>query len=142
MTDPTQPAETPADTTPQVTTTPEVKPVEPAAAEAPTPAPSDDPAASHDDPGEIPADETQPKKKKGGGFQDRINELTKKNYEKDFEIERLQRELQEVKKRYYEQKRREHLTLGEEGADSKGYKLQQPQAGSRFTGGGFSLGAG
>lgn len=99
MTDTTQPAETPAVPTEQVPTTPDPKPVEPAAAEAPTPAPSDDPAAPHDDPGEIPADETQPKKKKGGGFQDRINELTKKNYEKDFEIERLQRELrQHVKK--------------------------------------------
>ncbi len=48
-----------------------------------------------------------------------------------FEIERLQRELQEVKKRYYEQKRREHLTQGDEVADSKGFKLQQPSAGSR-----------
>ncbi len=48
-----------------------------------------------------------------------------------FEIERLQRELQEVKKRYYEQKRREHLTLGDDAADSKGFKLQQPAAGSR-----------
>ena len=26
---------------------------------------------------------------------------------------------------YYEQKRREHLTQGDEAADSKGYKLQQ-----------------
>jgi hypothetical protein len=36
-----------------------------------------------------------------------------------------------VKKRYYEQKRREHLTLGDDAADSKGFKLQQPSAGSR-----------
>jgi hypothetical protein len=49
-----------------------------------------------------------------------------------FEIERLQRELQEVKKRYYEQKRREHLTMGDDAADSKGFKLQQPSAGSRW----------
>jgi hypothetical protein len=39
--------------------------------------------------------------------------------------------LNQVKKRYYEQKRREHLTTGDDAADSRGFKLQQPQAGSR-----------
>jgi chromosome segregation ATPase len=58
-----------------------------------------------------------------------------------FEIERLQRELQEVKKRYYEHKRREHLSKDTGGLDQS-IRVQQPTGGTRFTGGGFSLGAG
>jgi hypothetical protein len=44
-----------------------------------------------------------------------------------------------VKKRYYEQKRREHLTLGDEASDSKTFKLQQPSAGSRWAAAPVSL---
>ena len=56
-----------------------------------------------------------------------------------YEIERLNREMQEVKKRYFDHKRREHLALergGEEGA-----KLATEPAAARHAGGGYNLGA-
>jgi len=59
-----------------------------------------------------------------------------------FEIERLTRELQDVKRRYYEQKRREQLAKSGNDRDSKGFPIQQPPGGQRFTGGGFSLSTG
>merc|ERR1711939_1052041 len=58
-----------------------------------------------------------------------------------FEIERLTRELQDVKKKYFEQKRRE-----QQNRDVPGGGKQQMRTGTvqqtaqRFTGGGFSLG--
>ena len=70
-----------------------------------------------------------------------------------FDIERLTRELQDVKRKYYEQKRRDQLARErmkksagmempmEGGADSRA-ALQQANAQasvSRFTGGGFNL---
>merc|ERR1712021_113513 len=59
-----------------------------------------------------------------------------------FEIERLTRELQDVKKKYFEQKRREQQNAGG-GVDNKPIMrtgtVQQPA--QRFTGGGFSLGS-
>mmetsp|Transcript_9189 Transcript_9189/g.18313 ORF Transcript_9189/g.18313 Transcript_9189/m.18313 type:complete len:872 (-) Transcript_9189:80-2695(-) len=59
-----------------------------------------------------------------------------------FEIERLTRELQDVKRRYYEQKRREQLAKAGGERDAKGFPIQQPAGGQRFTGGGFSLSTG
>ncbi len=59
-----------------------------------------------------------------------------------FEIERLTRELQDVKRRYYEQKRREQLAKSATDRDAKGFPIQQPAGGQRFTGGGFSLSTG
>merc|ERR1712134_253258 len=58
-----------------------------------------------------------------------------------FEIERLTRELQDVKKKYFEQKRREQSGRGEamEGKPMRTGTVQQPA--QRFTGGGFSLGS-
>ena len=47
---------------------------------------------------------------------------------------------QDVKRRYFEQKRREQLAVGGE-MGQKGYPIQQKSNGPRFTGGGFSLGA-
>merc|ERR1712166_752220 len=59
-----------------------------------------------------------------------------------FEIERLTREPQDVKKKYFEQKRREQQNAGG-GVDNKPIMrtgtVQQPA--QRFTGGGFSLGS-
>ena len=75
-----------------------------------------------------------------------------------FEIERLTRELQDVKRKYYEQKRRDQLVrekmkrsaememsmegaVGGNGTDSRA-AMQQANAlasVSRFTGGGFNL---
>ena len=59
-----------------------------------------------------------------------------------FEIERLTRELQDVKRRYYEQKRREQLAKSGAERDSKGFPVHQPPGAPRFTGGGFSLSQG
>lgn len=59
-----------------------------------------------------------------------------------FEIERLTRELQDVKRRYYEQKRRDQLGKTAGDRDARGFPIQQPPGGQRFTGGGFSLSTG
>merc|ERR1711934_449469 len=58
-----------------------------------------------------------------------------------FEIERLTRELQDVKKKYFEQKRREQSGREGpmEGKPMRTGTVQQPA--QRFTGGGFSLGS-
>lgn len=57
-----------------------------------------------------------------------------------YEIERLVRELNDMKRRYFEQKRREQMER------EKGMKPMQPPAPgntqARFTGGGFSLSQG
>lgn len=54
-----------------------------------------------------------------------------------YEIERLVRELNDMKRRYFEQKRRDQMER------EKGIKPMMPQAPAsnqaRFTGGGFSL---
>jgi predicted RNase H-like nuclease (RuvC/YqgF family) len=54
-----------------------------------------------------------------------------------YEIERLTRDLQEMKRRYYEQKRKEQMATGgmEHGILTAPPNPNQP----RFTGGGFSL---
>ena len=60
-----------------------------------------------------------------------------------FEIERLTRELQDVKKKYFEQKRREQLNRDSNNAGGK-QQLRTgtvQQSAQRFTGGGFSLGS-
>jgi len=59
-----------------------------------------------------------------------------------FEIERLTRELQDVKKKYFEQKRREQLNRdsGQGGKQQLRTGTVQ-QSAQRFTGGGFSLGS-
>merc|ERR1719198_740278 len=60
-----------------------------------------------------------------------------------FEIERLTRELQDVKKKYFEQKRREQLNRDNQqgGAKQQMRTGTVQQAAQRFTGGGFSLGS-
>merc|ERR1712072_1311254 len=59
-----------------------------------------------------------------------------------FEFERLTRELQDVKKKYFEQKRREQLNRdAQRGGDSKQIRTGTvQQSAQRFTGGGFALG--
>lgn len=94
MTDTTQPV---ADNTAPITA-----PVEPNPSTEPQAEPQqpENPAPSEpEQPGTDPADETQPKKK-GGGFQNRIDELTRKNYE-----ERMARELAERKLAEYERQK-------------------------------------
>jgi len=54
------------------------------------------------------------------------------------EIERLTRELQDVKKKYFEQKKREQGQQEAQRGDTKVIH-PRPQAQVRFTGGGFSL---
>merc|ERR1712048_502838 len=54
------------------------------------------------------------------------------------EIERLTRELQEVKKKYFEQKKREQLQQDVQRGDTKVIH-PRPVPTVRFTGGGFSL---
>ena len=61
-----------------------------------------------------------------------------------YEIERLTRELQDMKRRYYEQKRREQLTMEARGVESGmqeggGFRASGAGNPSKFTGGGFSL---
>merc|ERR1712072_388632 len=61
-----------------------------------------------------------------------------------FEIERLTRELQDVKKKYFEQKRREQLNRDSQTGGSGKQQMRTgtvQQAAQRFTGGGFSLGS-
>jgi len=60
-----------------------------------------------------------------------------------FEIERLTRELQDVKKKYFEQKRREQLNRDNQQSGGKQTMRTGTvqQAAQRFTGGGFSLGS-
>jgi len=60
-----------------------------------------------------------------------------------FEIERLTRELQDVKKKYFEQKRREQLNRDNQQGGGKQQMRTGTvqQAAQRFTGGGFSLGS-
>merc|ERR1711865_359884 len=60
-----------------------------------------------------------------------------------FEIERLTRELQDVKKKYFEQKRREQLNRDNQQGGGGKQTMRTgtvQQAAQRFTGGGFSLG--
>jgi hypothetical protein len=62
-----------------------------------------------------------------------------------YEIERLNRELQELKRKYYEQKRREQLAreVAMEGSKHRTQLEQQAMqarsAATRFTGGGFAI---
>jgi myosin heavy subunit len=56
-----------------------------------------------------------------------------------YEIERLNRELQEVKKRYFDHKRREQLAM-ERGAGEGGEDLTTEPAAARYAGGGYNLG--
>ena len=63
-----------------------------------------------------------------------------------YEIERLTRELQDVKRKYYEQKRREQLAADMEHEDNSLGKAQAQQqlalaqaATTRFAGGGFAI---
>ena len=62
-----------------------------------------------------------------------------------YEIERLTRELQDVKRKYYEQRRRETLAreMGEEENAGKSMARSQvvkaQQSTTRFTGGGFAI---
>lgn len=87
MTDTTEPvAGAPA---PEPTAPVEPQSTAPQADPAPTEEPTEDSAPSTEDPGSDSADDQRPKKK-GGGFQKRIDELTRTNYE-----ERLRREAAE-----------------------------------------------
>mmetsp|Transcript_91584 Transcript_91584/g.261772 ORF Transcript_91584/g.261772 Transcript_91584/m.261772 type:complete len:454 (-) Transcript_91584:243-1604(-) len=72
-------------------------------------------------------------------YQAQVNEFK-------YEIERLTRELQDVKRKYYEQKRREQLAneiAAEESAMGRGQAEQQlaaaQKATTRFAGGGFAI---
>ncbi|KAJ8604772.1 hypothetical protein CTAYLR_001018 [Chrysophaeum taylorii] len=72
-------------------------------------------------------------------YQTQVNEYK-------YEIERLTRDLQDVKRKYYEQKRREQLAKEMEDEDNSLGKLQAQkqlamaqQAKTRFTGGGFAI---
>lgn len=56
-----------------------------------------------------------------------------------YEIERLNREMQEVKKRYFDHKRREQLAL--ERGREEGAELATEPAAARYAGGGYNLGA-
>merc|ERR1711916_174839 len=67
-------------------------------------------------------------------YQAQVNEFK-------YEIERLARELSDVKKRYYEQKRKEQINRERDRAENE--KMAQTQMAksmqARFTGGGFNL---
>merc|ERR1711871_46034 len=72
-------------------------------------------------------------------YQAQVNEFK-------YEIERLTRELQDVKRKYYEQKRREQLAADMEHEDNSLGKAQAQQqlalaqaATTRFVGGGFAI---
>lgn len=104
MTDMTETAAaTPA---PETTAAAEPQSVEPTPAPAEPPKPADtaekkpgDSADPDPNTGADPAAEGQPQpKKKGGGFQDRIDKLTRTNYEKDYRIRQLESELAKTRK--------------------------------------------
>lgn len=92
----------PADTVtnPQAPAAPEPKPAEPQAepvAQQGEPATTDDAAASDpNEPGDDPADEPAPKKK--GGFQRKIDQLTREKYEERLRRESLEQELTQFRK--------------------------------------------
>lgn len=56
-----------------------------------------------------------------------------------YEIERLTREIQEIKRRYFEQKRREQLTKEAQAKMEPKSIKQNTVPLQRFTGGGFNL---
>lgn len=58
-----------------------------------------------------------------------------------YEIERLTRELQEIKKKYFEQKRREQMRASSNGGGGPAEEFKVAVPSTRFAGGGFSLSA-
>lgn len=96
-TQPSNPAEVAETSTKTTAPVEQENSTDPAAGEAAQQAESktEKPAASEDDPGTEPAEEGQPKKSKGG-FQNRIDKLTRERYEAEIRAEQAERKLTEL----------------------------------------------